>query len=253
MSEANAQQIQPAPASEPRSIAAIIADLSKPVNPQRLKTKTVPTKNGGNFTADYLPWFQCVRYLDKFAPGWSYEIRSAAAVADNFVMTVRISIPCAEGIVYREASALEPLKGSGYGGLCHQCGIRRPAPRRCQVRALFISLREVRRLTPSRNINPGGRVRKVPTRASQKPGRISMATTGRPTGAKRERGQRATKGTSKKDRPFVDVFADFITATVEYSNHPETPKATKKLMQVLMERVRDQLAEEINAHDAGLL
>ena len=30
-------------------------------------------------------------------------------------MTVRLSIPCAEGIVYREASALEPLKGSGYG------------------------------------------------------------------------------------------------------------------------------------------
>lgn len=30
-------------------------------------------------------------------------------------MTVRISIPCAEGVVWREASALEPLNGTGYG------------------------------------------------------------------------------------------------------------------------------------------
>lgn len=115
MSQINAQQIQSAPVEGLRSIAVIIADLSKPVNPQRLKTKTVPTKNGGSFSADYLPWFQCVQYLDKYAPGWSYEIRSAQAIGNDFVMTVRLSIPCAEGIVYREASALEPLKGSGYG------------------------------------------------------------------------------------------------------------------------------------------
>ena len=50
MSTATNETIQPAPTAEPRSIAAIIKDLSKPVNPQRLKTKTVPTKNGGSFT-----------------------------------------------------------------------------------------------------------------------------------------------------------------------------------------------------------
>jgi hypothetical protein len=115
MSEITAQQIKPAPVEGPRSIAAIIADLSKPVNPQRLKTKDVKTKKGGGFSVQYLPWFQCVQYLDKYAPGWNYEIRSAQTVADNFVMTVRLSIPCAEGIVYREASALEPISGSGYG------------------------------------------------------------------------------------------------------------------------------------------
>jgi len=115
MSEITAQQIKPAPAESPRPIAAIIADLSKPVNPQRLKTKDVRAKKGGGFSVQYLPWFQCVQYLDRYAPGWSYEIRSAQAVADNFVMTVRLTIPCAEGIVYREASALEPINGSGYG------------------------------------------------------------------------------------------------------------------------------------------
>jgi hypothetical protein len=103
--------------SEPRpelpSISDIIADLSRPVNPQRLKQRS----QGGK-TLTYLPWFQAVRYLDYHAPGWSYEVRSIAQIGDNLTMTVRISIPCAEGIVFREASALEPLKGSGYGDAC---------------------------------------------------------------------------------------------------------------------------------------
>jgi hypothetical protein len=98
------------PTNGPRSITAIIADLSRPVNPQRLKQR----QQGGR-TLDYLPWYQAVRYLDKYAPGWRYEIRSVSQVGETLVMTVRITIPCAEGKVWREASALEPLKGSGYG------------------------------------------------------------------------------------------------------------------------------------------
>src|SRR5262249_40026914 len=107
MSEANTRQIQPA-ANEPeelRPIAQIIADLSKPVNPQRLKQRT----QGGR-TLDYLPWYQAVRYLDNYAPGWRYEIRSVSQVGENLVMTVRIVIPCVEGEVWREASALEKIE-----------------------------------------------------------------------------------------------------------------------------------------------
>jgi len=104
-------RVEDAPAETgPRSIKDIIADLSRPVNPQRLKSR----QQGGR-TLDYLPWYQAVRYLDNYAPGWSYEVRSISTVGENLVMTVRITIPCPEGEVYREASALEPLKGSGYG------------------------------------------------------------------------------------------------------------------------------------------
>jgi hypothetical protein len=99
-----------APAEGTRSITQVIADLSRPVNPQRLKQRT----QGGR-TLDYLPWYQAVRYLDRYAPGWRYEIRSVTEIGESLVMTVRITIPCAEGEVWREASALEPLKGSGYG------------------------------------------------------------------------------------------------------------------------------------------
>ena len=105
------QQLDPvsAPADGPRSIRDIIADLSKPVNPKRLKTKPA-TKTGGQLT--YLPWYQAVRYLDNYAPGWRYEIRSVAQVGDNLVMTVRITVPCAEGEVWREVSALEKIEDS---------------------------------------------------------------------------------------------------------------------------------------------
>jgi hypothetical protein len=90
---------------ELRSIKDIIADLSKPVNPQRLKQR----QQGGR-TLDYLPWYQAVRYLDNYAPGWRYEIRSVGQIGDNLVMTVRVIIPCLEGEVWREASALEVIE-----------------------------------------------------------------------------------------------------------------------------------------------
>ena len=93
-----------------RSITDIIADLSKPVNPQRLKTR----KQGGK-DITYLPWYQAVRYLDRFAPGWSYEVRSIVTVGSAVAVTVRIIIPCLEGLVYREATGYEPLEVKGYG------------------------------------------------------------------------------------------------------------------------------------------
>ncbi len=113
------------PPSGLRSIKTIIADLSKPVNPARLKQR----QQGGR-TLDYLPWYQAVRYLDNYAPGWRYDIRSVSQIGENLVMTVRITIPCLEGEVWREASALEPIKGSGYGDAatnCESAALRRAA------------------------------------------------------------------------------------------------------------------------------
>ena len=103
----SSEQIRPAaePTNELRPIRAIIEDLSRPLNPQRLKQR----QQGGK-TLTYCPWYQCVRILDHYAPGWKYEIRSVGQIGDNLVMTVRIVIPCAEGDVWREASALEVIE-----------------------------------------------------------------------------------------------------------------------------------------------
>jgi hypothetical protein len=124
MSNTTSTQIQPAPAvteaTPLRSIKAIIADLSKPVNQQRLKVRTEERRNKktGQVTKielSYIPWYQAVRYLDNYAPGWRYEIRSVNQIGDKLVMVARIVIPCAEGEVWREASALEPIEGNGFG------------------------------------------------------------------------------------------------------------------------------------------
>jgi hypothetical protein len=93
-----------------RPIHDIIVDLSQPVNPRRLKTR----KQGGK-QITYLPWYQAIRYLDHYAPGWSYEVRSVNTVGDAVAITARISIPCAEGIVWREATGYEPITVKGYG------------------------------------------------------------------------------------------------------------------------------------------
>ena len=93
-----------------RSIEDIIADLSHPVNPRRLRTR----KQGGK-QITYLPWHQAVKYLDHYASGWSYEVRSVTTVGEAVAITVRISIPCAEGVVWREATGYDSLNVKGYG------------------------------------------------------------------------------------------------------------------------------------------
>jgi len=109
-----------------RSIKDIIADLTKPVNPQRLKALE---KAGRKLT--YIPWYQAVRYLDNYAPGWRCEIRSITQVGENLVMVVRVVIPCAEGEVWREASALEKIEDpKRYGDAatnCESAALRRAA------------------------------------------------------------------------------------------------------------------------------
>jgi len=74
-----------------RSIDAIIEELSKPIADRHLRTR----RQGGK-DITYVEWHTAVRYLDHFAPGWSFEIRNVTPTADRFVVTARISIPCLE-------------------------------------------------------------------------------------------------------------------------------------------------------------
>jgi hypothetical protein len=85
-----------------RSISEIIGDLSKPIPRRLLKSKTV-----GGQKIQFLPWHTAVKFLDLYAPGWSYEIRHLTGIGGKLVLVSRISIPCAEGIIYREATGQE--------------------------------------------------------------------------------------------------------------------------------------------------
>ena len=88
--------------AELRSIRDIINDLSKPVAKRHLRSR----KQGGK-EIQYISWHDAVKYLDHYAPGWNYEIRSIQSIAGKLIITVRLSVPCAEGIVFREATGQE--------------------------------------------------------------------------------------------------------------------------------------------------
>ena len=95
---------------ELRSIRDIVKDLSKPIAQKHLRKR----RQGGKEIA-YLAWHDAVKYLDHYAPGWCYEIRSIDSVSGKLIMIVRLSIPSAEGVVYREATGQEDEDLESYG------------------------------------------------------------------------------------------------------------------------------------------
>ena len=96
--------------TELRSIRDIIKDLSKPVAKRHLKQR-----KQGNIMLDYISWYDAVKYLDHYAPGWTYEIRSIQTVAGKLILTTRITIPCLEGEVFREATGQEDETCDSFG------------------------------------------------------------------------------------------------------------------------------------------
>jgi hypothetical protein len=96
--------------NELRSIREIIKDLSKPVAKRHLRKR----KQGGKEIL-YIAWHDAVKYLDHYASGWNYEIRSIESIGGKLILTVRLSVPCLEGIVYREATGQEDEEKDNYG------------------------------------------------------------------------------------------------------------------------------------------
>lgn len=96
--------------TELRSIREIVKDLTKPVAKRHLRTR----KQGGK-EISYIAWHDAVKYLDFFAPGWNYEIRSMNSISGKLIIVVRLSIPCLEGVVYREATGQEDETLDSYG------------------------------------------------------------------------------------------------------------------------------------------
>ena len=96
--------------NELRSIRDIVKDLSKPIAGKHLRKR----RQGGK-EISYLAWHDAVKYLDHFAPGWCYEIRTIESVAGKLIMIVRLSIPSSEGVVYREATGQEDETLDSYG------------------------------------------------------------------------------------------------------------------------------------------
>ena len=96
--------------TELRSIREIVKDLSKPVAKRHLRRR----KQGGK-EIFYIAWHDAIKYLDHYASGWNYEIRTINSIGGKLILTVRLSVPCSEGIVYREATGQEDEDLETYG------------------------------------------------------------------------------------------------------------------------------------------
>jgi len=87
------------------TLAQIQTALSRP-----LPRSALATRRQGGQTLTYIPWYRVNEILDKYAPGWTWEIRSTVVTRDRLFLTGRLTIPTLEGNVYREATGTELLK-----------------------------------------------------------------------------------------------------------------------------------------------
>jgi hypothetical protein len=93
-----------------RSINAIVADLSRP-----LPQACIATKSQGGQVIPFLHWQTVARMLDTYAPGWHGCVTRVDQVGSACAITYRLTIPCAEGEISREATGQEDEEVKGYG------------------------------------------------------------------------------------------------------------------------------------------
>lgn len=101
---------KPTPPAYRRGIREIQEDLKKPIPASLLKTKSK-----GNNAITFVSWYDVVKMLDWYAPGWCYEIRDITPIGGQTTVVARITIPAAEGDIYREAAGIEDDEVKGYG------------------------------------------------------------------------------------------------------------------------------------------
>ena len=88
------------------SLAQITEALSRPLPKSYLKQ----LKDKGN--CSYIPWYRVNQILDKYCPGWTWEIKQTLLSQDRIFLIGRLTIPTRDGLQYREATGTELLKRS---------------------------------------------------------------------------------------------------------------------------------------------
>ncbi len=87
------------------SIRQIQEVLSRPLPAQLLSTR----RQGGK-EIPYLAWHTVVKILDKYAPGWSWEICKMGMTGDRLFLVGRLTVLTSDGHICREATGTELLK-----------------------------------------------------------------------------------------------------------------------------------------------
>ncbi len=96
------------------SICQLQEVLSRPLPSQLLSTR----RQGGK-EIPYLAWHTVVKILDKYAPGWSWEISRMGMTGDRLFLIGRLTLPTSDGYISREATGTELLKKDGESELAY--------------------------------------------------------------------------------------------------------------------------------------
>ncbi|MCS7013098.1 MAG: hypothetical protein RML35_09180 [Chloroherpetonaceae bacterium] len=82
---------------------------------RELPASLLKTRKQDNVLITYIDWHTVNKILDKYAPGWTWEIKTMALSTDRIFLVGRLTIPAADGVFYREATGTESLHDFGYG------------------------------------------------------------------------------------------------------------------------------------------
>lgn len=99
------EKIDPPTAIAEWTLSQIQAALIRP-----LPVSLLATRRQSRRTIYYVPWQTVNVILDKYAPGWTWEVRSISLSSDRLFVVGRLTISTAEGLFYREATGTELLK-----------------------------------------------------------------------------------------------------------------------------------------------
>lgn len=87
------------------SICQLQDVLSRPLPAQLLSTRRQDGKE-----IPYVAWHTVVKILDKYAPGWSWEICRMEMTEERLFLIGRLTIQTSDGYISREATGTELLK-----------------------------------------------------------------------------------------------------------------------------------------------
>ncbi len=110
VSTATDDKIEPPTAPGEWSLKQIQTALSRPL-PQAL----LATKKMGGRDIQYIPWYQVNRILDKYCPGWTWQIVRMELTGKQLFMVGELAVLTRDGLVVRSASGCEDLDCSSYG------------------------------------------------------------------------------------------------------------------------------------------
>jgi hypothetical protein len=106
------------PSLPPRSIIAMVADLSRPLPVEclaRIESTTNPKTGKTRPAQDYLHWHTVTAALDTYAPGWEGRIVRIDKIGERIVVVYRLTLHAAEGTFSQDGDGMEDEDKDDFG------------------------------------------------------------------------------------------------------------------------------------------